>query len=49
MISGILAFFVPDVPESVQNEIQRERLLASEALHSAQEASGIIEVHHVHT
>jgi len=33
MISGFLAFLVPDVPASVQNEIKKEKLLAYEAIH----------------
>ena len=32
-ISAFLAFLVPDVPASVQNEIKKERLLAYEAIH----------------
>ncbi|XP_064396523.1 anoctamin-7-like isoform X2 [Halichondria panicea] len=42
VIAGILAFLVPDVPQSVKNEIQREKLLAAEALNEAQEKSGIV-------
>ncbi len=44
VVAGILAFLVPDVPQSVKNEIQREKLLAAEALNSAQEKSGIVQV-----
>lgn len=33
IISGFLAWLVPDVPQSVKNEIQREKLLANEAIH----------------
>ncbi len=44
VIAGILAFLVPDVPQSVKNEIQREKLLAAEALNEAQEKSGIVNV-----
>jgi len=29
-----LAFLVPDVPASVQNEIKKEKLLAYEAVHA---------------
>ena len=32
-ISAVLAFLVPDVPEEVQNEIKKEKLLAYEAIH----------------
>ena len=32
-VSAFLAFLVPDVPASVQNEIKKERLLAYEAIH----------------
>ena len=44
VVAGILAFLVPDTPQSVKNEIQREKLLAAEALNSAQEKSGIVQV-----
>jgi len=33
-ISAFLAFLVPDVPASVQNEIKKEKLLAYEAIHN---------------
>ena len=32
-----LAWLVPDVPQSVKNEIQREKLLAYEAVHARKE------------
>ena len=35
-ISAFLAWLVPDVPQSVKNEIQREKLLAYEAIHARQ-------------
>ena len=38
MISAVLAYLVPDVPQHVKNEIQREKLLAYEAIHARQEA-----------
>lgn len=38
MISGVLAWLIPDVPQSVKNEIQKEKLLAVEAVYARQEA-----------
>jgi len=37
VISAVLAYLVPDVPQHVKNEIQREKLLAYEAIHARQE------------
>ena len=37
IISFTLAALIPDVPQSVKNEIQREKLLAYEAIHVRQE------------
>ena len=34
VVSAFLAFLVPDVPMPVQDEINREKLLAYEALHN---------------
>ena len=38
IISGFMAWAVPDVPQSVKNEIQKEKLLAFEAIHARQDA-----------
>lgn len=38
IISGILAWLIPDVPQSVKNEIQKEKLLAYEAIHARHDA-----------
>lgn len=38
IISGFLAWLIPDVPQSVQNEIQKEKLLAYEAIHARHDA-----------
>lgn len=43
VVASFLAFVVPDVPQSVKNEIQREKLLAFEALHAEQTTSGVVE------
>lgn len=37
MIAGFLAWLMPDVPQSVKNEIKREKLLAYEAVHARKE------------
>lgn len=34
VISNFLAFIVPDIPDSVQREIKKEKLLAYEAIQS---------------
>ena len=34
IIAGFLSWLVPDVPQSVKNEIQKEKLLAYEAIHA---------------
>ena len=38
IISAFLAWLVPDVPQSVKNEIQNEKLLAFEAIQARQDA-----------
>lgn len=38
VISAFLAWLIPDVPQSVKNEIQKEKLLAFEAVHARQQA-----------
>ena len=38
VISAALAWLIPDVPQSVKNEIQKEKLLAFEAVHARQQA-----------
>ena len=38
IISAVLAWLIPDVPQSVQNEIQKEKLLAFEAIHARHDA-----------
>lgn len=37
VIAAFLAWLVPDVPQSVKNEIRREKLLAYEAVHARKE------------
>ena len=38
VISAFLAWLIPDVPQSVKNEIQKEKLLAFEAIHARHDA-----------
>jgi hypothetical protein len=38
ILSGVLAWLIPDVPQSVKNEIQKEKLLAFEAIHARHDA-----------
>jgi hypothetical protein len=38
VVSAFLAWLIPDVPQSVKNEIQKEKLLAFEAIHARHDA-----------
>ena len=44
IISAFLAWLVPDVPQSVKNEIQNEKLLAFEAIQARQDAGKDLEI-----
>lgn len=49
IISGVLAWLIPDVPQSVKNEIQKEKLLAFEAIHARHDAGKELGVKHGET